>query len=111
MSIQRKFPAAVAACLLGSGLFLHTAPALADGAGAFLGGMLAGRVLRNMSDRTRAEEYSAYSQPRTVVVHQSSHSSAGSAEGRIKQLDKLAAGGYITPQEYKQKKQKIIDDM
>ncbi len=66
MSIQRKFPAAVAACLLGAGMSLQTTSVLASDAGAFLGGMLTSRVLHNMSDRTRAEEYSAYSQPRTV---------------------------------------------
>lgn len=34
-----------------------------------------------------------------------------SAEQRIRELDKLAAGGYITPQEYKTKKQAILDSM
>ena len=29
----------------------------------------------------------------------------------LAELDKLAAGGYITPEEYKQKKQSIIDSM
>jgi hypothetical protein len=30
---------------------------------------------------------------------------------RIDKLDKLAAGGYITPEEYKKKKQAVIDSM
>jgi len=84
------------------------------GGGAFLGGMITSRVLSNMGERTQAEQYQAYSQPRTVVVHDSggsSSSSGGSPEARIKQLDKLAAGGYITPAEYKQKKQAILDNM
>ncbi len=34
-----------------------------------------------------------------------------SAEQRIKELDKLAAGGYITPAEYKARKKKILDSM
>ena len=104
---------AVSACVLALGLTLPAAPALAGhGAGAFLGGMITSRVLSNMSERTDAEQYQAYSQPRTVVVHDSGGSdSGGSAEDRIKQLDKLAAGGYITPAEYKQKKQQIIDSM
>ena len=111
MSIQRNSLLA-AAYLSASGLSLNTTPALADGAGAFLGGMITSRVLNNMSDRTQAEQAQAYSQPQTVVVHDSGgSSSSGSAESRIKQLDKLAAGGYITPAEYKQKKQQIIDSM
>jgi hypothetical protein len=99
--------------ILAIGLALPATSALAHGGGgAFLGGMIASRVLSNMNDRTQAEEYQAYSQPRTVVVHDSGDSgSGGSAESRIKQLDKLAAGGYITPAEYKQKKQDIIDNM
>ena len=34
-----------------------------------------------------------------------------SPEQRIQQLDKLAAGGYITPDEYKAKKQAILNSM
>ena len=30
---------------------------------------------------------------------------------RLDELDKLAAGGYITPQEYKAKKKAILDSM
>jgi hypothetical protein len=30
---------------------------------------------------------------------------------RIQQLDKLAAGGYITPEEYKAKKQSILSGL
>jgi hypothetical protein len=111
MFILRKCSIAAAVCLLGSGLSLHTAPILASDAGAFLGGMIATQVLGNIADRSRAEEDAAYSQPRTVVVKHRSHTSASSAEERIKQLDKLAAGGYITPEEYKEKKKKILAGM
>ena len=115
MSTQSKLSITItiASCLLGGGLLLSTTQVIADGAGAFLGGMITSRVLTNMSDRTAAQQDMAYSQPQTVVVHDSapSGSSGDSAESRIKQLDKLAAGGYITPAEYKQKKQAILDDM
>jgi hypothetical protein len=33
------------------------------------------------------------------------------AQQRLDQLDKLAAGGYITPEEYKAKKKAILDSM
>ena len=36
---------------------------------------------------------------------------APTAQSRIDQLNKLAAGGYITPQEYKAKKKSILDGM
>jgi len=113
MITLKKLPA-LGAAALSIALVLPSAPALAGhGAGAFLGGMITSRVLTNMSDRTQAEQYQAYSQPQTVVVHDSGGSSSGggSAESRIKQLDKLAAGGYITPAEYKQKKQQIVNNM
>jgi hypothetical protein len=68
-------------------------------------------LIRNITHRrTQAEEYQAYnSQP----VQQAAPASSGgdSAEARIKQLDKLAAGGYITPAEYKAKKQAILNSM
>jgi len=32
-------------------------------------------------------------------------------EQRLQQLDKLAAGGYITPAEYKEKRKTILDNM
>ncbi len=90
-------------------------PAQADGAGAFIGGMVTSRVLRNMSARTQAQESMAYSQQQQQSVQQAAPAATAPAEltpqQRIQQLDKLAAGGYITPEEYKAKKQAIIDSM
>ncbi len=95
--------------------------ARADKAVAFLGGMVAGHVLSGFVDRdkrrTRAEEYQAYSQPRAVQqaapapAPASAPAAKPSAQQRLDQLDKLAAGGYITPQEYKAKKKAILDSM
>jgi hypothetical protein len=108
-----KLPLAIASGLLGCALSLSTVPVLAGGGGALLGGLFAGSLLTSMADNNEAEEERAYARPRTVVVHDRapSHSSAGSAESRIKQLDKLRAGGYITEAEYKQKKKAIVDSM
>ena len=44
-------------------------------------------------------------------MQQAAPAASQSPEARIKQLDKLAAGGYITPAEYKQKKQAILNSM
>jgi hypothetical protein len=87
--------------------------------GAFIGGALAGHVLSgavNRSERrTRAEESQAYSQQQVARPAAPAPSAAPaaqpSAEQRIQQLDKLAAGGYITPEEYKAKKQSIVNGL
>ena len=87
--------------------------------GAFLGGMVAGHIIggavRRSERRTEAEEYQAYSQPRTVQQAAPAPAPAPaakpSAQQRLDQLNKLAAGGYITPQEYKAKKKAIMDSM
>jgi hypothetical protein len=91
-----------------------------DGA-AFLGGMVAGHVLGGMVRRSRirtaAEVHQAYGQPRTVQQAAPAPAPAPApaakptAQQRIQELDKLAAGGYITPQEYKAKKKAILDSL
>lgn len=111
MKTQRKFLfSTMAAAMLGAAAVPTTA--LADGAGAFVGGMMAARVMSNMNERTEAEQEQAYyaEQSAQRPVQQAAPAQQ-SAEQRIQELDKLAAGGYITPEEYKQKKQAIIDGM
>ncbi len=88
--------------------------------GAFVGGLLGGHILTNMQNRserrTRAQEQMA-AQPRTVVTQQpaaapaSSRTSSRSVEDKLETLDKLAAGGYITKEEYKKRRQAILDSM
>jgi hypothetical protein len=80
---------------------------------AFLGGILAGGIvggaIHRDKERTQAAQYQAYSQPHTAP--QAAPAANQTAEQRIQQLDKLAAGGYITPAEYKTKKKAILDSM
>lgn len=87
----------------------------ASDTGAFVGGMLTSRVLHNMSARTQAEQQQAYyaQQNSQQQVQQAAPaaSSTQSTQQKLDELDKLAAGGYITPAEYKAKKQSIIDAM
>jgi hypothetical protein len=93
--------------------------ARADKTGAFLGGLLAGGLVAGAvnrdKQRTQAAEYQAYSQPRYVQQAPAPAPAPAPAqqspEARIQELDKLAAGGYITPEEYKAKKQAILDGM
>jgi len=110
MTLRNRFITTAAATSLLLAPLTIAAPASADKAGAFIGGMVTSRVLTNMHRRTQAEEYQAYSsQP--VQQAAPASSGGGSAEARIKQLDKLAAGGYITPAEYKAKKQAILNSL
>ena len=85
---------------------------------AFLGGALAGGLITGAIDRdkrrTQAQEYQAYSQPRAAQqapAQAAAPAAQPSADARIQQLDKLAAGGYITPEEYKAKKKAILAEM
>jgi hypothetical protein len=92
--------------------------ARADSGAAFLGGMVAAHVIggavRRSERRTEAAEYQAYSQPSPAYQAAPAPAPATrpqSAQQKLDQLDKLAAGGYITPDEYKAKKKAILDSM
>ncbi|MBW2707340.1 MAG: SHOCT domain-containing protein [Deltaproteobacteria bacterium] len=91
---------------------------------AFLGGMVAGHIVGGAVRRSKirtAAAVQAANQPKTqtVYVQQPATTTAAytataskpSTEDRLKELDKLAAGGYITPEEYKAKKKAILDSI
>ena len=92
-----------------------TGPAHAGDAGAFVGGMLTSRVLNNMHQRTEAEQQQAYyaqqSAQQPVQQAAPAASPTQTTEQKLDELNKLAAGGYITPEEYKTKKAAIINAM
>jgi hypothetical protein len=94
-----------------------------DGA-AFLGGMVAGHVIGGAVRRSRIRTAAAVkeaNQPKTQTVYvqqpattssaQTAPAAKPTAQQRLDQLNKLAAGGYITPEEYKAKKKAILDSM
>ncbi len=88
---------------------------------AFLGGLIGGSVLTNMVNRserrTEAAEYRAYSRPApapTVVrapAPAPASSQGSSVQDRLDTLDKLAANGMITKEEYQTRRQAIIDSL
>ncbi len=111
-----------AAMLLLFGATVLPMTAAASEAGAFIGGVLATKVMGNMRERTQAEQQQAYyaqqsAQQQQYQQQQPVQQAAPAApaqqtpQQRLNELDKLAAGGYITPAEYKKKKQAIIDSM
>ena len=99
MSKQQMFSTGTLASVLTIATLASSLPAYSSDAGAFVGGMMASRVMRNMHERTEAEQVQAYNsqvQTKQMQQQQSAAPAAKSPEQRIAQLDKLAAGGYIT---------------
>lgn len=99
------------ACATSAGLVAFSAPARADGAGWFLGGMVTSKVLTNMDRQTQAQEAQAYRPPPQPVQQAPAPQARPSKETQLQNLDRLAAGGYITPQEYKDRRQAILSSM
>jgi len=92
--------------------FLAVSSAKADNAGAFIGGVAAARIGSNMRARTQAEQQQAYyAQQQAAQPVQQAAPAQKTTQQKLDELDKLAAGGYITPDEYKAKKQQILDGM
>ena len=112
MSVKEKMGLGAVACVLGMAVAGMSTAVLADGAGAFHrrgsgnqgGGQHAG--IRPRPSRNR------HTMPASRLHSLSPRRPAQkSPEQRIAELDKLAAGGYITPEEYKRKKKAIVDGM
>jgi hypothetical protein len=100
----------VLACAASAGLLALCAPAQADsGAGWFIGGVVTAKVVNNMERRTQAEEAQASRPPPQPVQKAPAAPTKPSKESRLQELDKLAAGGYITPDEYKARRKAILD--
>ena len=87
-----------------------SAPVTAGNAGAFIGGALAGQVIGQTRRNKKAIEEQEAQVAQPVQQAAPAPSSQMTAE-KLDELDKLAAGGYITPDEYKAKRQAILDAM
>ncbi len=99
--------------------------ARAGSGAAFLGGMLAGHLVGGAVRRSRIRTAAAVKsaselktqtvyvqQPAAAMTYaQPAPASKMTPEHKLQQLDKLAAGGYITPAEYKEKRKAILDNM
>ena len=111
MSVTETMGLGAVACVLGMTVAGMSAPVLAGDAGAFLGGILATKVIGNMQAQTEAQQEQANYARQAAAQPVPQAPAQKSPEQRIKELDKLAAGGYITPEEYKRKKKQIVDNM
>lgn len=97
-----------AACLAIAASMAGYAPMVAahsDGAVWGIGGLLAGSML------TKAVDKKHESQPKQSKTPAPAAAAPMTAEQKIQQLNTLAAGGYITPQEYKTEKQAILNSI
>jgi hypothetical protein len=111
------------------GIVATPARAHSDWAAPFMGGLLAGHVATNFAraqrERTEALQSMAYGgegggfgrpmpygygPPRPMYAAPAAPS-APSPEQQLNTLDRLAAGGYITPEEYKARRQAILNSM
>ena len=110
--------------LLGLCLGIVATPARAhsDWALPFMGGLMAGHVATNfaMAQRERTEALQSmaygggrggYGRPMPYGYGPPPAYSAPSPEQQLNTLDQLAAGGYITPQEYQARRQAILNSM
>jgi hypothetical protein len=119
---------ALVGLLPGLWLGIVTSPARAhsDWAAPFMGGLLAGHVATNFAmaqrERTEALQSMAYGggggfgRPMPYGYGRPMYaapavSSAPSPEQQLNTLDRLAAGGYITPEEYRARRQAILNSM
>ena len=95
---------------LGTLAFMVTVSAQAGGAGAFLGGIAVAKIGQNVRDRNDYEEDQAYYAQQQAQAAQSQAASAPrTTQQRLDDLDKLAANGYITKEEYKSRRAAILD--
>ena len=109
MSIYRKLNINIAAlCFVAATGLTISVPAQAGDGGAFFGGMITSHVIHSMRQQDAQQAYN--SQPHTVTVVQQAPAKE-SVESRITRLDKLAAGGYISKEEYKAKKKDILNSL
>ena len=111
MMISNTIAKGTLVCVLATAAGAMSTSVLASEAGAFIGGVFATKIVGNMRDRTEAEQQQAAAATAAAQRPVETVPAQKSAEQRIAELDKLAAGGYITPEEYKAKKQQILDSM
>ncbi|MFO1037778.1 MAG: hypothetical protein U1E45_13095 [Geminicoccaceae bacterium] len=85
--------------------------------GGALGGYALGTIVANSNNQpktvyeTPAPTYYANPAPVYYTPPPAAVPSASTIEAQLAQLDKLAAAGYITPQEYKTRRQALLNEL
>lgn len=100
------------ALAVGAGAMLTAGAARAhnDWALPLLGGAVGGYALKSVlgSQQAKSQPHQSYAAPPPPPA---STTSTASIEARLQQLDTLAANGYITKQEYQQRRQALLDEL
>lgn len=91
---------------IGPGLMTE---ARAGNAGAFVGGMVAAHVIGGAVRRDQVRTAAAVETANNSRQAAPAAAAPQTQDEKMKQLDKLAAGGYVTPAEYKSRKKAIVD--
>lgn len=112
VSVWKALPATALA--VATSMTAYAPPATAGDGGVWaIGGLLAGHLLTDLSNekrqQTQALNTMAYgnAQGRPAAAP----SPTMTIEQKLNELNELAAGGYITPEEYKAKKQAILNSL
>jgi membrane protease subunit (stomatin/prohibitin family) len=105
--VKTALPLAITAALA----FTFSAPAQADGAGAFLGGIAVAKIGHSVRERNEYEEDQAYYAQQQAEAAQRQAAQGNSAEAKLSQLDSMLRKGYITQAEYDAKKKEILASM
>ena len=84
--------------------------------GGALGGYALGTLVSNSSRPHTEKVYESspapvYYAPAPAPVYAPEVPSSGTIEAQLNQLDKLAAAGYITPQEYQTRRNAILNEL
>ncbi|MFZ0470719.1 MAG: hypothetical protein WAL92_17475 [Thiogranum sp.] len=122
--VSRALPAGLLAASAMMSAYTPTA-AGSDSAAYAFGGLLAGHLLTDMRFRQQqqAQEQKQQTEALTSMAYGGGHAArppvaphapaaySMTPEQKLDQLDKLAAGGYITPAEYKARRKAILDSM
>jgi len=116
--IERMRRAALCAACAGTVAFSASAQA-SDSAGWFLGGMLAARLGSAIKQSVEAQKEQAAAMQQQNAMRmappppppQPQVQIPKTPQQKLQELDALAAGGYITPQEYKARRKAIIDSL
>jgi hypothetical protein len=123
MSKTIRLMRSAALCAACAGTLALSLPAQASDAGWFLGGVLATKLAGAIKQSVEADKQQANAaQQQAHAAQQQAHAMRmappppraplpKTPQQKLNELDALAAGGYITPAEYKARRKAILDSL
>lgn len=120
MTRTMRFTRSALLCAAWVGTMAASLPAQASDAGWFLGGVVAAKLGSAIKQSAQAQQQQAQAaQQQAHAAQQQANAvrmappppQAKTAQQKLSELDALAAGGYITPEEYKARRKAILDSL